>query len=315
MHIDPAGPANTGPVGALEIRRLRYFAAVAEELHFGRAAARLGIAQPPLSQQIQRLERDLGVQLFRRVGRRVELTEAGAVLLRESRRLLADVQGAIEATQRAARGETGSLVVAFAASVMFGAMAHVIRRFRAECPAVTLELRELPTGPQLELLRTGRLDIGLVREPPADPALRFLTVLREPLVLAVSREHRLARRHRVRLAEVAREPFVLFPAENAPGLHAQVLELCAAAGVSPNVVQESRELYTTVSLVDAGLGVSIVPASVRALGFEGVRFLTIASLGAITRIDAAWPSEATNPVIPVFLDVVRAALTVNGRAR
>lgn len=290
---------------AIDLRHLRYFVAVAEELHFGRAAARLGMAQPPLSQQIQRLEAELGVMLFVRTNRSVALTDAGRVFLDESRHLLADVTGAVEATRRAGRGASGSLTVAFAASVMFLTLPTIIRRFRARYPDVRLDLRELPTAPQLEGLKRGELDIGFVREPAPDEELRCETVLREPLVFAVARGHRLARRTRVTLRECANEDFVLFPRDVAPGLHAQVFAVCREAGFTPRVVQVSRELYTTVSLVEAGVGVTIIPASIRKLGWKGVRYLGIHSATAETRIDMAWRVDNLRPVVRAFIDLVR----------
>ena len=289
----------------LELRHLRYFIAVAEELHFGRAARRLGITQPPLSLQIQRLEAELGVSLFERSNRRVQLTPAGRALLAEGRHVIADFNNATDAARRAARGETGSLTVAFAASVMFLSLPRIIRRFRAQFPSVRLELRELPTGPQIVALREGELDIGFLREPPRDAELTTETVMREGLLLALSKRHELANRKRLRLADVANEDFVLFPRDLAPGLHAHVLAVCAEAGVHPRIVQTSRELYTTVSLVEAGLGVTIIPASVRQMGWRGVRYYPIRSPAAATRIDAAWRSDNKSPILPAFLEIAR----------
>ena len=291
----------------LELRHLRYFVAVAEELHFGRAARRLGITQPPLSLQIQRLETELGVRLFERTNRRVELTPAGKALLAEGRHVLADFDNAANAARRAARGETGSLTVAFAASVMFLSLPRIIRRFRAQFPSVRLELRELPTGSQIVALRNGELDIGFLREPPPDAELTTETVMREELLLALSKRHALASRKRLRLIDVANEDFVLFPRDLAPGLHAHVLAVCAEAGVHPRIVQTSRELYTTVSLVEAGLGVTIIPASVRQMGWRGVRYYPIRSPSAVTRIDAAWRSDNASPILPAFVEIARSA--------
>jgi len=290
----------------LELRHLRYFIAVAEELHFGRAARKLGITQPPLSLQIQRLEAELGVQLFERTNRRVQLTPAGKTLLEEGRHVVADFNSATDAARRAARGETGSLTVAFAASVMFLSLPRIIRRFRAQFPNVRLELRELPTGPQIIALRNGELDIGFLREPSRDAELTTETVMREGLLLALSKRHELANRKRLRLADVANEDFVLFPRDLAPGLYAHVLAVCAEAGVHPRIVQTSRELYTTVSLVEAGLGVTIIPASVRQMGWRGVRYYPIGSPSASTRIDAAWRSDNRSPILPAFLEIARA---------
>ena len=291
----------------LDLRHLRYFIAVAEELHFGRAARRLGITQPPLSLQIQRLEAGLGVQLFERTNRRVALTPAGLVLLEEGRGVLTRFDNATAATQRAARGETGSLTVAFAASVMFLALPRIIRRFRDRFPHVRLELRELPTGPQIQALRTGELDIGFLREPAPDGEIVTETIMKEGLLLALSKRHELATRKRLSLADVANEDFVLFPRDLAPGLHAHVLAVCAEAGVHPRIVQTSRELYTTVSLVEAGMGVTIIPASVRTMGWRGVRYYPIRSASATTRIDAAWRADNDSPIIPAFLEIARSA--------
>ena len=292
----------------IEIRHLRYFIAVAEELHFGRAARRLGIAQPPLSLQIQKLEAELGVALFERTSRRVQLTAAGETLLDEGRRALEGVRSATDAAVRAARGETGSLTIAFAASVMFLTLPRMIRNFREEFPGVRLELRELPTGQQIAALRTGELDIGFLREPPSDDVFVTETVIREQLVLALSKRHPLATRKWLRLIDVANEDFVLFPRDLAPGLHAHVLAMCAEAGIHPRIVQTSRELYTTISLVEAGIGVTIIPESVRKMGWRGVRYFPIASPFSTTRIDAAWRPDNRSPIVPAFLAIARSEL-------
>lgn len=294
MSIDPA----------IELRHLRYFAVLAEELHFGRAAAKLGIAQPPLSQQIQRLEALLGTRLLDRTSRKVQLSDAGRAFLVETERVLAGMDLAVEAARRAGRGESGELRVAFAATVMFLALPAIIRDFRLRFPRVHLDLREMPTGPQLTGLQTGEIDLGFVREPQPDPSLEIVTVMEEPLRIAVNRSHPLASRATLSVRDLAEEPFVLFPADLAPGLHAQVLGLCRAAGFVPRVVEESRELYTSVSLVEAGVGVSILPASVEKLGWKEVRYRTIPSSAAVTRIAAAWRKDRERPVLRAFMGVV-----------
>ena len=293
-------------VDNIELRHLRYFVAVAEELHFGRAARRLGIAQPPLSLQIQRLEAELGVSLFDRTSRRVELTAAGHSLLEDGKRVIEDFYSAAEAARRAARGETGSLSVAFAASLISLSLPKIIRRFREEFPDVRLELRELSTGSQIAALRAGELDIGFLREPPADDAFVTETVMRERLLLAISKRHPLASRKRLRLIDVANEDFVLFPRDLAPGLHANVLAMCAQAGVQPRIVQTCRELYTTISLVEADLGVTIIPETVRKMGSHAVRYFPLTSPLAWTRIDAAWRPDNPSPIIPAFLAIAKA---------
>lgn len=289
----------------IELRHLRYFLAVADELHFGRAAARLGIAQPPLSQQIQRLERLLDTRLFERTSRRVQLTDAGRAFLQEASRVIQGVESAVQAAHRAGRGETGELRVAFAATVMFLALPRIIREFRDRFPRVHLDLREMPTGPQLSGLKAGDIDIGFVREPRPDPELEIVTVMREPLRIAIHLGNRLAGRTRLAVRDLAEEPFVLFPEELAPGLHAQVIGLCRNAGFTPRIVEESRELYTSVSLVEAGVGVSILPASVEKLGWHNVRYFSIPAPAGETRIAAAWRRDRDRPVVAAFMGVVR----------
>jgi len=295
----------------IELRHLRYFQAVAEELHFGRAARRLGISQPPLSMQIRHLESEIGVQLFERTKRRVALTEGGRALLAASRRLLGEFDGLGESVRRAASGESGSLTVAFTASVMFETLPTIIRRFRERFPRVHVELREIGTGAQLVSLRTGDLDIGFVRQPPPDHQLQFETVMTERLVLALSRTNPLARRRVVRLRDAANEDWVLPPYDHTPGFHSQVMALCHDAGINPRIVQVSREIYTTVSLVDAGIGVTIIPATMTAmgtattLGWKGVRYCPIRSKLAVTRIAAAWRRDNLNPTLAGFMDIAR----------
>lgn len=284
---------------------MRYFAAVADTLHFGRAAMALGIAQPPLSQQIRRLEESLGVRLFTRTNRRVELTDAGRVFRGEAQRILGDLRGAAAAAQMAGRGEAGVLKVAFAASVMFLALPRIIRDFRRRYPRVRLELREMPTALQLAALRTGEIDIGFLRQPGTEADLAIETVIWEPLYIAVPRGHAIWRRTRAPLRLLARDPFIMFPSEIAPGLHAQVLTLCREAGFVPNVVQVSRELYTTVSLVEAGIGVTVVPASIEKMGWKGVSYVRIAGGDTRTRIGMAWRQGAPRPLIAVFAELVR----------
>lgn len=289
----------------IELRHLRAFVTLAEELHFGRAAARLGIAQPPLSQQIQRLEALIDVRLVERTSRRVQLTDAGQAFRVEAERVLLGMDTAITVARRAGRGEAGELKVAFAATVMFLDLPRIIREFRDRFPNVHLDLREMPTGPQLSALHAGEIDIGFVREPRGDASLTIETVMREPLRIAVNRTHPLAARATLAVKHLADEPFVLFPAELAPGLHAQVMGLCRSAGFEPRIVEESRELYPTVSLVEAGVGVSIVPASVEKLGWRGVRYRPIPSSAAETRIAAAWRIDRDRPVIQSFMRVIR----------
>lgn len=289
---------------SIELRHLRYFVAVAEELHFGRAAKRLRMAQPPLSQQIARLELKLGVRLLERTSRKVELTEAGSVLLVEARRILAAAREAVMATQRVGRGEAGTISVGFTTAAMLLSLPRIIRQFREEFPAIHLDLREMSTAQQLGALRAGELDLGFVRQPPQDELIRTEPAMSEQLVVAMRANHRLAERESVAPEELADEDFVLFPRDVAPGLYAQVLAICLEAGFAPRVVQQTREIYTTVSLVGAGLGVTITPASIQRMGWSGVAFRPL-PFPAATRIEVAWHADNRRAAVQSFLAVAR----------
>src|SRR3954471_20944169 len=193
----------------MELRHLRYFVAVAEELHFRRAAERLHVSQPPLSQQIRALERELGVTLFERNRRRVELTTAGEALLGEARGILAAVEHAVDLTQRVARGEAGALAIGFVGSAMYGRLPDVLREFHAARPAVQLRLRELPTGAALDALAEGRIDVGVVRPAQVEAGIAIDIVRREAVVVALPADHELAARRRLTLRELWGETFVL----------------------------------------------------------------------------------------------------------
>lgn len=253
----------------IELTHLRYFVAVAEELHFGRAAARLAISQPPLTQQIQRLEQRVGCGLFARSTRRTELTEAGTVLLERARIVLAEAERAVEAARAAGRGETGELHVGTPPSVMLAGLPKVIRWFRRAAPEVDFRLRELSTAAIMDGLAGGSLDVGFLRAPAVGGALRELYRFQEGVAVVMSRHHRLAGLRRLRLEQLAREPFVSFPRRLGAGFHDELWEMCRAVGFEPDVVQEATQWSTVVALVEAGLGVTIGPASIARLGVRG----------------------------------------------
>lgn len=289
--------------GRLELRHLRYFRVVADELHFGRAAARLAVAQPTLSVQIKRLEAMVGARLFDRHTRLVSLTDAGRTLDEAARRILRDVDTAVEATREVHAGHAGVLRVGFGPTLMLSTLAHVVRTYRLRHPGVRIDLREMPTSEQLTALLGGDLDVGFVRGADADPRLHVELFAREPLLIALHRDHPSARAVRVPLASLAHDPWVLFPRAIAPRLHEQVIRLCRQAGFTPNVVQESREVYTTVGLVGAGVGVTIVPETVRRMSQKGVVYKTIPR--ASVRLSMVRPSGPVRPVVEAFLAVAR----------
>lgn len=287
----------------LELRHLRYFCQVADELHFGRAASRLSVSQPALSVQIRQLEEMVGARLFDRHTRQVTLTDAGRVFDEGARRVLRDVEAALAAARQAHRGEAGVLRLGFGPTLMLSRLAHLIRSYRQRYPGVRVDLHELATSEQVDALAAGDLDVGFVRGVEADPRLHVELFAREPLVIALNRDHRAARRPRVRLAELAEDPWVLFPRAIAPAFHDQVIALCRAAGFTPNVAQESREVHTTVGLVGAGIGVTIVPETVRRMTATDVVFKPVPR--ASIRLSIVRPSGPTRPVVDTFLTLAR----------
>lgn len=289
----------------MELRHLRYFVAVAEELHFGRAAARLFIAQPPLSQQIQQLERELGVTLFQRTSRRVQLTPAGEVFLVGVRQTLDDLDAAVQSTQRAARGETGWLGIGFAASATYDLLPAVLHDFREHFPDVALSLMELNAVEQSAALRARSIHVGFAR-PHTDEADAVVeAVLREPFLVALPAAHPLAGRSELSLAVLAGEPFVSFPEKPLPSYAQVVRVVCEGAGFAPHVVQEVREMQTAISLVAAGLGIALLPASVQHLRRDGVVYCSLPDSAPRTELAVVTRREDASPALQNFLAIVR----------
>ena len=285
---------------------MRYFVAVAEELHFGRAAEKLHIAQPPLSQQIQQLEREMGVMLFHRANRRVTLTAAGAVFLTETRRSLEGIAQAVQAAQRAARGEVGLLAVGFVASATYDILPALLSEYRSRFPDVELLLYEQNSAEQAAALADKRINVGLARPSIEDAVLVVETVLREPFLAALPEAHPLASRKGLALRELANEPFILFPENPKPSYADAIKAVCARAGFSPQVVQEAREMQTALSLIAAGLGVTLVPASVQNVQRPGLVYRPLADLDATTELTVAYRHDDQSPPLARFLDIVRA---------
>jgi DNA-binding transcriptional LysR family regulator len=289
----------------IDLRQLRYFQAVAEELHFGRAAARLAIAQPALSRQIQQIEEELGTPLLRRTQRRVELLPAGALLLERSRAIQQEVARTVSDVRRTGAGELGRLSLGFIHSSTYGLLPSLIRRFRQLYPGIELQLHEMPITEQHAALLRGTIDVGLLRVQQAPPELEVLPVLSDPFVLAVPANHPLAERSRVRLRSVAGEPFVMFAAAEAPLLNDRVQAMCRQAGFTPNVVQHATQIHTVVGLVGAGLGVAVVPASGRNLHPRQVRFIQIADKTDPVHVALAWRRGHETPASRSFRKVTQ----------
>jgi len=292
----------------MELRHLRYFVAVAEERHFGRAAERLHIAQPPLSQQIRRFEAELGEPLLYRTTRSVELSPAGAVLLERAREILAAVDSAIEDARRAARGEYGRLAIGFTGSSTYEMLPSLAVALRRELPGVVLDLRgELLTPAQVERLVAGTLDLGLLRPPVHERDLEIEVLRSEPLIAVLPESHRLAAADAVPLDELASEPFVTYPSHFRSVLHDAVEDACAARGFKPLAAHEVSETATLVSFVAAGLGVSLVPASVGNMTVRGAIYRPLADDATRVELAVAWRRDDDRPVLSRALDVIRGA--------
>jgi DNA-binding transcriptional LysR family regulator len=292
----------------MELRHLRYFVAVAEELHFGRAAERLNIAQPPLSRQIRDLERELGTPLFERGPRGAELTPAGRAFLPEARLTLAQAERAQRTAQRAAQGETGRLRVGFVdAATNSGILPDVLGFFRMHLPSIGLSLFEMDPTQQAEALRDGRIDLGILQSPPADAErwLRVESVHAEPLVAAFPRGHKLLSRGKLSLSDFADEPFILFPRHVAPTLYDDILARCRSARFTPRVVQEASGWHTVISLVSAGVGLAFVPQSLAESRHSGVVFRPVRDLRVEMGLWAVWKRGETSPVRQRFLTALK----------
>ncbi|MCV0090325.1 LysR family transcriptional regulator [Pseudomonas aeruginosa] len=291
----------------MELRHLRYFIAVAEELHFGRAAERLGISQPPLSQQIQALEEEIGARLFERTNRRVELTDAGRLFLDESRQVLAQVDKAVLLARRAHLGELGELKIGFTSSAPFtSTIPSSIHAFRKAYPDVHLDLQEMSSRQVLKALLEESLQVGVIRPLALPDAVHWVELFREPLVAVLRADHPLAAGSEdgLAIAALAEEPFVFFPRSYGTGLYDQVIALTRQAGFSPRIAQEASEAMTIIGLVSAGLGVSILPASFRRTRVDGVVYRTLSDPEATTAVWLVRRENEGSPLALSFIDLV-----------
>jgi DNA-binding transcriptional LysR family regulator len=289
----------------MEIRHLRYFIAVAEELHFGRAARRLAMSQPPLSQQIKLLEEEIGVVLLKRTKRQVVLTEAGEVFLGEARKTVAQAEYAIRAAQRAARGEIGQLAVGFVSSAVYGKVPTIFSLMRSRYPGISLLLQDLTSEEQVEALKLGRIDVGLVRPPVVDAeSLAMRVIWREDLMVALPEGNPLTRLEEIAIEALAEESFIQIPRHVAPGFYDQFIRICARAGFSPKIVQEARTTPTIVSLIAGGIGLSILPASLRSLRRTGVVYRPLKKPAPTSDMAVIWRPADESPTLRSFLEIV-----------
>ncbi|MBD2436752.1 LysR family transcriptional regulator [Nostoc sp. FACHB-110] len=293
----------------MELRHLRYFIAVAEELHFSKAAERLHIAQPPLSQQIQQLEAELDVELFqRKTKRQVQLTEAGQVFLQEAYQLLAQLERAIELTQRTGRGERGQLRIGFTSLVTYDVLPVILRRFREEFPEVELILQELTTSQQEQALRDRSIHIGFAHPPLEDTTLSQECIHQASLIVALPEIHPLAKQQSISVRSLANESFIMFPRHLGPGLYDQILNLfCQIANFNPKVTQEAIQMQTIIGLVSAGMGIAIVASSLQNLQRSGVVYRPIEEVTPLIETAIIWQPDNITPVLDKFFQVIQIA--------
>lgn len=289
----------------MKLHAFHYFVAVAEDLHFGRAAARLQITQPALSRQIHRLETQLGVQLLQRTKRKVELTEAGATFLVEIRKALQQVDAAIQVTQRVARGEVGSLQIAFTPSAMHTVLPEILKQCRDRYPYVKLAMREICTLDQINALRSETIDVGFLHPPIEESFLNLYPLPGERLLLALPPTHVLAGQQQLPLKSFATDPFILHPRYEGPVLYDQFLALCREAGFEPHIVYEEANYQTRIGLVAAGTGITIVPESLQKSGVAGLSYCTLMGASLELQLAIAWRKQQISPVVQGFLHVVQ----------
>ncbi len=289
----------------MELRHLRYALAVAEDLNFNRAAERLHVSQSALSKQVRELEEELGIDLFKRDKRKVEITEAGRLFLAEARRTLDQAEHARETARRAARGEIGSLHVGVEASSIYLPVSTRIQKFRATCPNVAVHVHELPSLQQLDALTDGTLDIGFIVQPIAvGRQFNFRPVFHEALFAALPVGHPLAERSRITLPELADDNFLFVPETLGCGFHNLVADLFKREGMAPCVVRETTQFQTLLSFVSQAMGVTLVPDSARVMHIPGTAYVPLDAGDTTVEIVLVWPKNRVSPVVEAFLDAV-----------
>ncbi|MCY7282884.1 MAG: LysR family transcriptional regulator [Cyanobacteria bacterium CAN_BIN43] len=292
----------------MELRHLRYFIAVAEELNFSRAAERLHISQPPLSQQIQALEEELEVKLLDRKHRPLKLTLAGQTFLEEARLTLIQLEQATQITKRVHQGDLGYLTVGFTSSIPNSILPDILRMFQARFPSISLIWRELASQPQMQGLRDRQIDVGFFHVPTlnaSDGDLDFMTVLQEPLILVLPESHRLASQTQISLKALASEAFVMPMRQIVPGLSEQIYHFCEQNGFFPNVIQEATLMLTILGLVSGGVGIALLPANAQNIQRKGVVYRAIQGKVPTVSMAAVWRRDDSSVILRHFLSVIQ----------
>ena len=288
----------------MELRHLKYFVAVAEEMHFGRAAKRLHIAQPPLSQQIMNLETELGVKLFDRARRTIQMTDAGIYFLKEAQQLLLHVERAAETARRIYRGQAGRLIVGFVGSVVHTFLPEGLRLFRERFPDVELVLQELNTAEQIRSLHARRIDVGFLYPDAQDSMLASQTLTQTPLMVVLPKKHVLSGRKSLHIRELAQEPFIANTRSSEPVVRDAFISLCHSAGFSPRIAQEAGNVQTVLGLVASGLGVCLLPDFIKSIRRPGVRYIPLSGSPPTVKLAAVWHSDNSSTLVKSFVTVI-----------
>lgn len=290
----------------MELRHLRYAIAIADTLSFTRAAEQLNIAQPPLTQQIRALEMQLGLPLFYRTKRKVELTASGQVFVERARRILREIDEMKAASQRVHRGEAGRIVIGFLSSIAFDYFPRVMRAFRTRYPEIQIELSELKHLPLLNALNRDAVDLIFIRNFFSDPAIRSHVVLREHFLAVLPAGHPLARHQSITPRQLRDEPFVTVMKRSPPSVYGHTIAICERAGFTPQIVQEANDIQACVGLVSGGIGVAIVPDTIRQLAIPGVTYCRLRGVTDKMEIVIAWRRDDRSSVLQRFIEVALA---------
>jgi DNA-binding transcriptional LysR family regulator len=291
----------------MELRHLKYFVAVAEELHFGRAAQRLHIAQPPLSQQIMNLEEELGLKLFDRKKRGIQMTDAGVYFLKEAQQVLAHVEQAAATARRVYRGESGRLVVGFVGSVVYTFLPAGLRSFRVQFPDVELVLHELNTAEQIKALHAKRIDVGFLYLGSPDRALASKLIVQAPLMVVLPKKHPLAGRASIHFKELAQEPFIANTRSTEPIVRDAFISMCHTAGFSPKITQEAGQVQTVLGLVASGLGVCLLPDFIKNIKRPDVVYVPLAGSPLTVRLAVMWRNDTSSNLVKSFVKEIESS--------
>jgi DNA-binding transcriptional LysR family regulator len=288
----------------IDLQHLQTFLIVVEEMNFGRAAERLHIAQPPLSRQIQRLEKNLGVELFLRTKPQIQLTAAGKVLAVEAKKILKQVDLAVQLTQRASRGEIGQIVIGFEGSSLSDIVPLSIKTYQQQFPEVKIDVQEMSTAEQLQALYEERIDIGFIVPQQVNDTLMVKTIREEPLVVAIAQSHPLATQEEIEIQQLQQEHFLVGFRDFRCGLDGEVMKVCHQAGFSPNVVQVTNEMQLILGFVAAQMGVALLPSSIKNIIREGVVYRPLVSSTVKIALAIAWRKDTPCSTLDNFLQLV-----------